>query len=126
MRASMPAPIARIAPDLASGIAVGVASNAMLIWPPTRSVSIGAEPRYGPGVMLRPPASDLHSSPHRCRIEPTPEEPKVYLPGLALTSAIRLARSVTGSLLLTPSSVGVTPTRAIGVKSRIGSYGMRL
>ena len=71
----MPAPSARSLPDCASGSAVGVASNAIEIWPPTRSVSIGAEPLYGTCVMSSPPAIALNSSPHRCRIEPRPDEP---------------------------------------------------
>src|SRR6516162_6960436 len=76
--------------------------------------------------MSSPPASALNSSPHRCRIEPTPEEPKVNLPGFVRIKATRLLTSDAGIDGFTASIVGVTPTRPTGAKSRIGSYGMRL
>src|SRR5438105_3493220 len=52
MRCAMPAPMARIAPACACGIAVGVASKAMEIWPATRSDIIGAEVTARAGFVL--------------------------------------------------------------------------
>src|SRR5262245_49227885 len=126
MRVAIPAPMARIALDWTWGSAVGVASNAIEIWPAIRSPIIGAEPRYGTWTMSRPPANALNCSPQRWRIEPRPEEPKVYFPGLAFTRATRLFTSVAGIVGFTPRSVGVTPTCPIGAKSRTGSYGIFL
>ena len=51
--------------------------------PPTRSVTAGAEPRYGTWTRSTPVIA-LNSSPARCGVVPLPEEAMLILPGLAL------------------------------------------
>ena len=64
-------PSARSLPDLMWPIEPGRLSNTDCSWPPSRSVSAGAVPRYGTWTMLMP-VIDLSSSPDMCGEVPTP------------------------------------------------------
>ena len=68
--------------------------------PPSRSVTAGPVPRYGT-CSISMPAICMNSAPERCDAEPTPDEPKLSLPGLALAWAISSAVLRTGSAGLT-------------------------
>ena len=63
------------------------------------------------------PATDLSSSPDRWLVVPTPLEPKVILPGLALAILIRSATLLPGNLLPAPSTVALRQTRLMGARS---------
>ena len=76
-------PSARSLPDLTWPIGPGRLSKAECNWPPSTSTSAGAVPRYGTWTMLMP-VIDLSSSPDICGEVPTPPDPKLSLPGLAL------------------------------------------
>ena len=56
-----------------------------MIWtsPLRRSISAGAEPRYGTWRMSTP-VMNLKSSAARCDVDPIPPDAKFSLPGLAL------------------------------------------
>src|SRR5262249_58247662 len=83
----------------------GRLSNADCTWPASRSVTSGAEPRYGTCGMLTP-AANLNSSPATCEVEPVPNDASVILPGLALASAINSGTELAATDGCTSSTSG--------------------
>src|SRR5450759_1652530 len=75
---------ARNLPALMWAIDDGKLSNVTCTWPPSRSVSIGAEPLYGICVIFRP-VIILNNSPDRWIEVPLPEDAMLILSGLAFT-----------------------------------------
>ena len=69
------------------------------------------------------PASCLNISPERWSVVPAPAEPKVYLPGLAFTSAISSGTERAGMSRLTASRFGNYQRPDTKVKSFTGSKG---
>ena len=57
----------------------------------------------------------------RCSVLPIPEEPKLYLPGLAFAYAINSPTDATGVDGCTTSTLGTDPISATGAKSRCAS-----
>src|SRR5262249_60257489 len=74
---------ARSLPALMCSMDAGRLSNAISTCPPTRSVSMGPEPRYGTWSKSTP-AIILNNSPATGDVEPTPNDAIVILPGWAL------------------------------------------
>src|SRR5512132_1504423 len=74
---------ARSLPALMCGMDGCRLSKATWTWPARRSVSMGAEPRYGTCCMLTPVIS-LNSSPDMWIDVPVPDDAMLILPGLAL------------------------------------------
>src|SRR6266568_3896920 len=72
-------------------------SNMMSTLPPTRSVSAGAEPRYGTCWNFTA-AISWNSSEVRCEVVPLPWVAEVTLPGFALAWAISSATLAAGSV----------------------------
>src|SRR5215470_11861167 len=87
----------------------GRLSNADCTWPLIRSVTSGAEPRYGTCCMLTP-ALNLKSSPATCEVEPVPNDASVILPGLALASAINSGTELAATDGCTSSTSGERTT----------------
>ena len=83
MRAAVVTASARMAPERMCGRPVGRSPNHTCTCPPTRSVTAGAEPRYGTWARSTP-AIALNSSPARCGVVPAPDEAMLTLPALAL------------------------------------------
>jgi len=75
---------ARSEPDLMCWITDGMLSKITCTWPPIRSVSASAAPRYGTCCILAP-VIDMNISPERCTEVPLPDEARFTLPGLAFT-----------------------------------------
>jgi DNA-binding transcriptional LysR family regulator len=70
-------------PERRYSIDWGIVSNITWTWPPSRSISAGAPPRYGTWSMSMP-AIILNSSPSTWSELPLPLDAKLSLPGLAL------------------------------------------
>ena len=83
---------------------------------PSKSLARGATPRYGMCVMNRPPWS-FTISPARCRAVPTPELPKLYLPGFWATWRMNCSTVFTPELCEATSTIGWVAIRPMGVKS---------
>src|SRR5262249_1670596 len=96
-------------PDLMCSMDAGRLSNADCTWPLSRSVTSGAEPRYGTCCMLTP-AVNLKSSPATCEVEPVPNDASVILPGLASSTAINPATALAASVVCTSSTSGERTT----------------
>ena len=58
-------------------------ANTICTWPPSRSVIASDSPRYGTWVNFTP-VIIWNSSPAHVPVEPSPPEPMLTLPGLAL------------------------------------------
>ncbi|MCY1221688.1 hypothetical protein D9M72_337550 [compost metagenome] len=54
--------------------------------------------------------------------DPAPGEAKLYLPGLALASAMNSCMVLAGTLGCTANTLGIATTLVTGAKSLIGSY----
>ncbi|CFN70420.1 Uncharacterised protein [Bordetella pertussis] len=63
------------------------------------------------------PACSRNISPDRWCAPPTPDEPKVSLPGSCRASAIRSCRFLTGSVLCTLSTSGLFSISTTGARS---------
>src|SRR5689334_4528449 len=88
------------------------------------SVSVNASPRNLNGMCTDfAPAARLKISPAMCASEPTPTDPKLYLPGLARSKAASSCTFFTGRPGATTSKFGTSATPATGVKSFTGWYG---
>ena len=74
---------ARTLPALMVSIDSGKGLNITCTWPPSRSVSAGAPPRYGTCSMSMP-VIILNSSPPTWDALPVPPDAMLTLPGLAL------------------------------------------
>ena len=72
------------------------------------------------------PAASAKFSAARCTWLPTPAEPKLMLPGLALAAAIRSFRVFTGEPSGTTTSIGPLATLVIGTRSFLVSKAMFL
>jgi len=105
---------------LTNGHAVVMLSKVIATCPPTTSASAGGLPRYGM-CCISTPVIVLNSSPERCCDVPLPLDAKLYLPGLALSSAINSRTSFAGNSGLTTSMFGTRTISVIGAKSRTGS-----
>src|SRR6476469_7636341 len=68
----------RSLPALMYSMDAGMVPNMTCTWPPSRSVSASASPRYGTWIMLTP-AIILNSSPDRWPAVPLPPEPMLAL-----------------------------------------------
>src|SRR4029077_2678501 len=101
-------------------IAGGSAVNAMGVWPPM--VELIAKPAPLNGTVTRSsPYFCLSSSPARCGVEPVAGCAKLYLPGLAFTSATSSFMDFAGKSGLTEITLGEAATSVIGAKSFTGS-----
>src|SRR5215470_3877739 len=101
----------------------GSAVNAIGVWPPMVDVMAGPAPVNGTMTRSRPKLS-LNNSPDRCGVEPVPGCAKLYLPGLALISAISSLTLLAGTDGATVSTFGDAAIKVIGAKSLNGSYGI--
>src|SRR6266581_7419861 len=101
-------------------MAGGNAVNAIGVWPPIVEVSAGAAPLNGTMARSRPNVS-LNNSPLRWGVDPVAGWAKLYLPGLAFTSAISSRTVLAGTSGLTISTLGEVATNVTGAKSLIGS-----
>src|SRR6476661_8530244 len=77
--------------------------------PPITSASAGAAPLYGTCTMSMC-VIDLSNSIERCGDAPTPDEPKLSLPGFALALAITSPTFLNGCAGLARKTFGVAPT----------------
>ena len=84
------------------------------------SVSAGTVPLYGTWRALSC-AIELKSSVKRCAVAPVPEDEKVYLSGLALTSATNAFASAAGKEGWVTSANGTRAIRLTGARSFNGS-----
>src|SRR5215470_1732337 len=113
---------ARNLPALICGTAGVRALNPIWVWPATTAATAGPPPLNGTCTMSSP-SDRRNCSPARCGGAPVPPEAKVYLPGLALTSAISSLTLLAGTDGLTVSTVVEDAASVTGAKSLIGSYG---
>ena len=79
-------------------------------------------PLYGTCVAFRP-AALLKYSPTRCAVAPVPDEAKVYLPGLAFSSATNSRAFAAGNAVCATRMYGEKPALAMGARSRSDTYG---
>ena len=89
--------------------------NAILVLPPTTSISAGPAPRNGM-CRISTSAVILNSSPARCRNVPTPDEAYCRSPGLALASATSSLMLFAGRPGLTVTTFGAATSMATGAK----------
>src|SRR5262249_53062060 len=94
-------------------------SNMRSTLPAARSVSAGAEPRYGTCWNLTP-AIIWNISAVRGEVGPVPWVAQVSLPGVALAWAVTSATLGRGALALTTSAFGTRPMMTMGTNS-VGS-----
>src|SRR5262249_58805633 len=94
--------------------------KAIGVWPASTDWIAGADPLNGTCTRSRP-CESLNSSPERCGVVPSPAEAKLYLPGLALTCAMRCLKSVAGQEGCTVSTFGEIAANVTGAKSLKGS-----
>src|SRR5258705_8212297 len=113
-------PSARSLPALNCGTTLGIVENVDWICPAITSATAGPVPLYGTCVKLIPVRS-LKSSPTSWVI--APPEPSASLPGCALASSMNCGSVCAGTDGCTTSASGDDAASAIGVKSRLGSYG---
>ena len=86
----------RSLPSRILAIAGGSAVKAIGVWPPSVELIASAAPLNGTVTRSRLYFS-LNSSPARCGVEPVAGCAKLYLPGLALMSAISSLRDLAGT-----------------------------
>ncbi|MNX86440.1 hypothetical protein D3C86_1183240 [compost metagenome] len=92
----------------------------MLIWPPTRSISAGPEPRYGT-CTIDTPAVVLKSSAARWLDVPWPLEANEYFSGSFFSRATNSCRLAAGTDWFTDITLGIVATTVSGVKSLTAS-----
>src|SRR2546425_3820338 len=100
---------------------MGTTSMAQSIWPEISAWATSVELLNGTWTMSAP-LLDFRRYKPRCPAEPTPGDPKVYLPGLAFTAAMNSARLLKGNLGLTTRTKPPIPTCPTGSKSFSSSY----
>ena len=117
----------RLAPVTASGVTlpslactdiIGMASNITSIWPPSRSLSAGAEPRYGTMVMLMPVLVWNSAVASSNELPVPPPMPNLIVPGLLLASAISSPTVLTPRSLRATRISGPVETSVTGVNFR--------
>src|SRR5215210_8740833 len=104
-------------------MAGGSAVKASGVCPATVDWIAGPAPPNGTCTRSRPNFS-LNNSPDRWGVEPIPGPAKLYLPGLALISAISSLISFAGTEGWVTSTFGDAATRVTAAKSFTGSYGI--
>src|ERR1700682_1197940 len=117
MRLALVTASARNVPALTKFMTEPGVLNITWIWPPSRSVTDGASPRYGTWAIVRP-AIRLNSSPATWPVEPTPPEPILVLPGLLLAYAMNSANVLAGDAGFTDMMSRAHSMLATGAMSR--------
>src|SRR5687767_5829406 len=111
---------ARILPDFTCGCADSTVETEALISPEMRLMNAAPEPLNSTCCMSTP-AVCLNSSAVMCGLVPTPGEPNVSCPGLALASAMSSFTLFAGTAALTVMICTASTTHDMGAKSRTAS-----